>query len=138
MTKTKITKRDCFATITAVLNAANEAGFGLPEGVTFDDLTSFVAHEVELLDNKAVAAAKRAEKKRAAGDALREKIQGVLTGEFQTLPEINSAIGDPAVSIQMLSPRLKALVDLGVAEKDTVATEGADGKTKKAVAYRLV
>lgn len=137
-TKNRITKRDYYNCIDALINAANDAGFGLPEGITYEDLNGFVAHEVELLDNKAAAAAKRAAEKRVAGDALREKIYSVLTEEPQTLPQIVAAVGDPGLSPQMLSPRLKALVDLGQAAKVSVTVPGIEGgKNRKATAYTL-
>lgn len=136
-TTNKITKRDNYATLQAILKAAEEQGFGLPDGITYDSLNEFVAHEVELLDNKAAAAAKRAAEKKTAGDALREKVLSVLTDELQTIPAIVAAIGDVNVSAQMITPRLKQLVDLQLAEKDQISISGADGgKSRKAVAYR--
>ena len=139
MTNTKkITKRDSYNTIAAILDAAQDAGFGLPEGMSYEALGEFVAHEIELLDNKAAAAAKRAASKKEAGDALREKIAGVLTGENQTIAEIVASLGDPAVTPQMVTPRLTQLVDLGQAVKDSVSVPGVDGgKSRKVSAYRL-
>ena len=137
-TAKKTTKKTYFQTVELLVNYAKEQGVGLPEGVTYDGLAEFVTHEVELLDNKAAAAAKRAADKKATGDALREKIAGILTGENQTIAEIVNAIGDANITAQMVTPRLTQLVDLGQAVRDQVTVAGTDGgKSRKISAYRL-
>ena len=106
------------------------------EDMTFDGLREFIAHEIELLDNKAAAAAKRAQAKRDEGDALRARILDVMsTEDFMTIPEIVKAIGDEDVSAQMVTARLTQCVKAELAEKDSVSVEIA-GKTKKLSAYR--
>lgn len=135
-TTKKITKRDQYSVISAILAEAENQGFSLPEGVTFADLNEFVDHEVELLDKKAESAAKRAATKKVEGDALRDRIAGVLTDEYQPIAAIVAALGDAGVSPQMATPRLKQLCDLGIAVKDQVSVPGVDGKSKKASAYK--
>lgn len=138
MTTTKITKKMYLATIKAIVADAEANSVELPEGVTYEGINEFVDHEVELLENKAAAAAKRAAEKKVAGDNLREKILGVLTDEFQTIPEIVAALGDVNITAQMVTPRLTQLVDLEQAVKDQksiAAVEG--GKTRKVSVYKL-
>lgn len=139
MNTPKITKRVSFETIIAVLDAAAEQGFGLPEGITFGSLKDTMAHEIELLDKKVEASAKRAAAKREAGDALREKILGLLTDEFQPISAIVAALGDPGVTPQMVTPRLTQLVELGMAEKEVQSVPGVDGgKSRRISVYRAV
>lgn len=104
--------------------------------MTCDALREFIAHEIELLDNKAAAAAKRAQAKRDEGDALRARILEVMsTEDFMTIPEIVKAIGDEDVSAQMVTARLTQCVKADLAEKDSVSVEVA-GKAKKLSGYR--
>lgn len=138
MTIKKITKKTYYATIAALVADAQANDVELPEGVTYEGITEFVNHEVELLDNKAAAAAKRAAEKKVAGDALREKVVSVLTDELQTIPEIVAALGDANITAQMVTPRLTQLVDLGQAAKDQKTVGGVDGgKSRKVSAYRI-
>lgn len=140
MTKTvKITKKAMYATVLDILADAESRGFALPEGMDFGGLSDFVNHEIELLDKKAEAAAKRAADKKVAGDALRDRIYGVLSDtEFKTTNEIVSALGDPDVSSQMVTARLTQLIGLEQVEKDsvTIPASGEGGKSRKVVAYR--
>lgn len=136
-TTKKITKRDNYTVIAAILKAAEEQGFGLPADMTYEGLNEFVNHEIELLDNKAAAAAKRAADKKVEGDALREKIYEVLTDENMTLAQIVAAMGDSNITPQSITPRLTQLVNLGQAVKDSVTVAGVDGgKSRKLSAYR--
>lgn len=106
-TSKKITKKDNFAAITAILSAAEADGYVLPEGITFAGLNDFVDHEVELLEKKAESAAARAAKKKVEGDALREKVLAALSyDKDMTLAEIVASLGDPAISTQMVTARL--------------------------------
>ena len=134
----KITKRDYFATIQQLASYAEGQGVGLPEGITYEGINEFVTHEVELLDNKAAAAAKRAADKKVEGDALREKILSVLTSELQSISDIVAALGDANITAQMVTPRLTQLKELGQVEKDQITVAGVDGgKSRKVSAYRL-
>ena len=138
-TSKKITKKALFATVLDVLAFAEDNDFVLPEGIDFGMLSDFANHEIELLDKKAESAAKRAADKKVAGDALRDRIYGVLSDtEFKTISEIVKELGDPDVSAQMVTARLTQLGSLGQIEKDsvTVPAAGEGGKARKVVAYR--
>ena len=141
-TSKKITKRDNYATLSAILADAEANHVGLPEGITYASLNEFIDHEVELLDKKAESAAKRAADKKATGDALREKVLGALSyDKDMTLAEITAALGDPAISTQMVTARLTQLGEKGTAqvEKTQLTVEGTDGgKSRKVTAYRRV
>lgn len=145
MTNTKKpTKKTNYSVISNLLDYAQNNGVAIgAEGVTYESLHEFVDHEVELLDNKAAAAAKRAADKRQAGDELREKVFGVLnTEDYMTINEIVKALGDPDISAQMVTARLTQLASPEVAriEKTSVTvpatTEG--GKSRKVSAYRAI
>ena len=137
-TNKKITKKNYLNICQDLASYAEEQGVGLPEGVTYEGVNEFLTHEIELLDNKAAAAAKRAADKKVEGDALREKVLGVLTNENQPIADIVAALGDSNVTPQMITPRLKQLVDLGQAVRDQISIAGVDGgKSRKVSAYRL-
>lgn len=137
-TNKKITKKNYLNICQDLAAYAEEQGVGLPEGVTYEGVNEFLTHEIELLDNKAAAAAKRAADKKVEGDALREKVLGVLTNENQPIADIVAALGDSNVTPQMITPRLKQLVDLGQAVRDQISIAGVDGgKSRKVSAYRL-
>lgn len=133
----KPTKKANYNAILSILSAAEGEGLVLKSTeITYDSLREFIEHEVELLDNKAAAAAKRAQAKRDEGDALRARILEVMsTEDFMTIPEIVKAIGDEDVSAQMVTARLTQCVKADLAEKDSVSVEVA-GKAKKLSGYR--
>ena len=138
MTNTKkITKRECYNTLMTMVDHIESEGVAFEnEDMTCDALREFIAHEIELLDNKAAAAAKRAQTKRDEGDALRARILDILsTEEFMTIPEITKAIGDEDVSAQMVTARLTQASKANLVEKDNISVE-IGGKTKKLSAYR--
>ena len=137
----KPTKKANYSAILQILEAA-ESTIALDMGeITYDSRREFIEHEVELLDNKAVAAQKRAAAKKVEGDALRERIYNVLSDtEPMTINDIVKALNDEDVSAQMVTARLTQLASPEVARvvKETVtvpaATEG--GKSKKLSAYK--
>lgn len=139
----KPTKKANYSAILQILEAA-ESTIALDMGeITYDSLREFIEHEVELLDNKAVAAQKRAAAKKVEGDALRERIYNVLSDtEPMTINDIVKALNDEDVSAQMVTARLTQLASPEVARvvKETVtvpaATEG--GKSKKLSAYKRI
>ena len=134
----KITKKSYLNTLTDLVEYAESNGVTLEGEMTCDGIKEFINHEVELLDNKAAAAAKRAAEKRVEGDALREKILSVLTDELQPISDIVAALGDANITAQMVTPRLTQLKDLGQIEKDQVTVAGVDGgKSRKVSAYKL-
>ena len=140
---TRITKKDYFSAISDLLALAEGNGFGLPEGMTYDGIAEFVNHEIELLEAKAAAAAKRAADKRAAGDELRQKVLDTLSDtEFMTIDQIVEAIGNPDITKNKVTARLTQLGEkgLGVVEKSQVTIEATTegGKSRKVSAYKRI
>lgn len=134
----KITKRENLGTLLDIVDKIEAEGIVFEnEDMTCDTLREFINHEIELLDNKAAAAAKRAQAKREEGDALRAHILDVMsTEDFMTIKEIVKAIGDEDVSDQMVTARLSQAFKAGLVEKESVPVETANGKTVKRSAYR--
>lgn len=133
----KITKRENLGTLLDIVDKIEAEGIVFEnEDMTCDALREFINHEIELLDNKAAAAAKRAQAKREDGDALRAHILDLMsTEDFMTIKEIVKAIGDEDVSDQMVTARLTQAVRAGLAEKEVKSVE-VNGKTKKLSCYR--
>lgn len=133
----KITKRENLGTLLDIVDKIEAEGIVFEnEDMTCDTLREFINHEIELLDNKAAAAAKRAQAKREDGDALRAHIIDLMSTEgFMTIKEIVKAIGDEDVSDQMVTARLTQAVRAGLAEKEVKSVE-VNGKTKKLSCYR--
>lgn len=133
----KITKRENLGTLLDIVDKIEAEGIVFEnEDMTCDTLREFINHEIELLDNKAAAAAKRAQAKREEGDALRAHILDVMsTEDFMTIKEIVKAIGDEDVSDQMVTARLTQAVRAGLVEKEAKSVE-VNGKTKKLSCYR--
>lgn len=133
----KITKRENLGTLLDIVDKIEAEGIVFEnEDMTCDTLREFINHEIELLDNKAAAAAKRAQAKREEGDALRAHILDVMsTEDFMPIKEIVKAIGDEDVSDQMVTSRLAQAVRAGLAEKEMKPVE-VNGKTKKLSCYR--
>lgn len=125
MAEVKVTKKDWYAQIRAVVEASdNEQKEGILD---------FIDHEVELLEAKAAKAAERAASKKADGDELRNAVQAVLTDELQTIDAITAQIEGEDITKAKVTARLTQLVKAGVATKDMVKTE--DGR--KVTAYKL-
>lgn len=133
----KITKRENLGTLLDIVDKIEVEGFVFEnEDMTCDTLREFINHEIELLDNKAAAAAKRAQAKREDGDALRAHILDLMsTEDFMTIKEIVKAIGDEDVSDQMVTARLTQAVRANLAEKEVKSVE-VNGKAKKLSCYR--
>lgn len=133
----KITKRENLGTLLDIVDKIEAEGFVFEnEDMTCDTLREFINHEIELLDNKAAAAAKRAQAKREEGDALRAHILDLMsTEDFMTIKEIVKAIDDEDVSDQMVTARLTQAVRAGLVEKEAKSVE-VNGKTKKLSCYR--
>lgn len=133
----KITKREYLDTLLNIIDKIEAEGIVYENGdMTCDTLREFINHEIKLLDNKAAAAAKRAQAKREDGDALRAHIIDLMsTEDFMTIKEIVKAIGDEDVSDQMVTARLTQAVRAGLAEKEVKSVE-VNGKTKKLSCYR--
>lgn len=125
MAEVKITKKDWYAQIRAVVEASDNEQ---KEGIL-----GFIDHEVELLEAKAAKAAERAASKKADGDELRNAVQAVLTDELQTIDAITAQIEGEEITKAKVTARLTQLVKAEVAVKDMVKTE--DGR--KVTAYKL-
>lgn len=121
MEEKKMTKKDYFVEIENILRDAKE-----------NDLADVMAHEVELLENKAVKNKERAEARKIAGDELRDTISNILIDDLQTVDEIVDQIEDEEITKAKVVARLTQLVNLNEAIKEQVKTE--DGK--KVMAYR--
>ena len=137
----KTSKKDKLFALKAITQAAETAGMDLDfEDITYDTLYEFIDHEIELLENKAAAAQKRAASKKAEGDALREQIYNVLSDtDYMTTDEIVKALGDEDITAQMVTSRLTQLVsaDVAKAEKTQITIAGKDGgRSRKLSAYR--
>ena len=121
----KITKRDNFTAIIEVLNGAGRS-----------DLADVIAHEIELLDNKAAKAKATAAKKKVDGDALRDAVQAVLTDELATIADVTAKVEGEDVTTAKVQFRLNALVNAGIARKEQITV--GDGESKrKLMAYAL-
>lgn len=97
-----------------------------------EELVAFIDKQIEAIENKAAKAKEKAAEKRAEGDALRATIEGLLTGEFQTIATITAAVADEEVTPAKVTARLTQLVNAGIATKAQVA-EGS----RKVMGYKL-
>lgn len=125
MAEIKITKKDWYAQIKAVVEASDNEQ---KEGIL-----GFIDREVELLEAKAAKAAERAASKKANGDELRNAVQAVLTDDLQTIDAITAQIDGEDITKAKVTARLTQLVKAGVATKDIVKTEDS----RKVTAYKL-
>lgn len=127
MADVKITKTQMFAAIKEVIAKAEVEGK--------EDMLDFIDKQVELIANKASKARERAEKKQAEGDALRNAVQAVLTGELQLIDDIVAQVEveDMDITRAKVTSRLTQLVKAGIAVRDEIKVD----KAKKA-AYALV
>ena len=120
---TKITEREMYTMISELLES-NE------------DVVAFCEKKIAALDKKAENAKVKAAEKKAAGDELRARVEGVLTDEWQTIAEVVAALDDEEVTASKVTYRLNALVDLGVAVKDETKMP-SDGKTRVVKVFKL-
>ena len=121
MEEKKMTKKDYFEEIKTVLEDAKETA-----------LAEVMAHEIALLENKAIKNKERAEARKIAGDELRDTISNILIDDLQTVDEIVEQIDDEEITKAKVVARLTQLVNLNEAIKEQIKTE--DGK--KVMAYR--
>ena len=120
---TKMTEREMFAYIAELL-----------EG--HEDVIEFCDKKIAALDNKAAKAKEKAAECKAAGDELRDRVQAVLTEEWQSIADVVNALGDEDVSASKVTYRLNALVEMGVAVKDDAKLPG-EGKTRVVKVFKL-
>ena len=97
-----------------------------------DELVNFIDKQVETIEKRKVAAAARAEKKRAEADALTDEVFALLTEEFMTADEIVDALDNEDVTRNKVTARLSKLINAGKAVKETIKVEG-----KKKMSYKL-
>lgn len=130
----KITKREMFEAIKETF----ETGACKYDAAT---VMAFCDKEIASLDAKAAKAKERAAAKKAEADVLMGQVEGVLTGEFQTIADIAAAVAEvnPDATVSKTTYRLTKLVEANVAEKTQVSVPAADGgKARKVQAYRLI
>ena len=96
-----------------------------------EDVLNLVAKEKAALDHKNEKAKERAAEKRAAGDALRERIEAVIGTEPITVNGILTALGEEDLTPAKVTARTRQLVAAGLIEKGQI--KGEDGR--KVMAY---
>jgi hypothetical protein len=123
----KKTKAMYFAELREMVTAAVE------DEARREELVEFIDKQVEALEKRKVAAAARAEKKKAESDALTEEIFERIGDELITVDEIVVTFDEEEeVSRAKVTARLGKLVNAGRIEKEAVRVDG-----KKRMAYRL-
>ena len=99
-----------------------------------DELVQFIDKQLETLEKRKVAAASRAEKKKAESDELTAAIYSKLTYDFMTVDDILAAFeGDETVTRNKITARLGKLVKAEEVVKEAIKTEGGSKK----MAYKL-
>lgn len=131
MTEVKITKREMFELIKAIVA-------GEDVEVDAQTVTDFCDKEIAALDTKAAKARERAAAKKAEGDTLKDTVATVLTEELQTIADITVKVAevDAEATAGKVGYRLRALENEGVAVKEKVKIKSETG-TREVVAYRL-
>lgn len=97
-----------------------------------DELVNFIDKQVETIEKRKVAAAARAEKKKAEADALTDEIFALMTEEFMTADEIVDALDNEDVTRNKVTARLSKLINAGKVVKETIKVD-----KKKKMAYKL-
>lgn len=96
------------------------------------DLLEFLDKQIETLEKRKVAAAARAEKKRAESDSMTDAILAQIGNELITVDEIVDALNDETVTRNKVTSRLGKLFKAGLIVKEMVKVDG-----NKRTAYRL-
>ena len=97
-----------------------------------DELLEFIDKQIETLEKRKVAAAERAEKKKAESDAMTDAILAQIGDELITVDEIVVALDSEEVTRNKVTARLGKLVKAGTIVKEAVKVDG-----NKRMAYRL-
>lgn len=105
---------------------------GVADQALQDELVEFIDKQVETLEKRKVAAAQRAEKKRAESDELTNEIYAMLGDELMTVDEIVGAFDSEDITRNKVTARLGKLVKAGKVAKDYVKVDG-----NKRMAYCL-
>lgn len=126
MENTKKTKAMYFAELREMVMAAVE------DEEQRNELVDFIDKQLETLEKRRVAAATRAEKKRAESDAMTEAILAQVGEELVTVDDIVAALDDEEATRNKVTARLGKLVKAGVVAKEAIRVDG-----NKRMAYRL-
>ena len=119
----KMTKKEMFGLLLGLLETAEVA--------ERDELKNFVAHEIEMIENKAEKA--KTYKRKKTADVLKEQIYTKLDIlEFRTIHDIVSDFNDADITAAKVSARLTSLVKEGVAIKEEIKIEN-----RKLMGYKL-
>lgn len=119
----KMTKKEMFGLLLGLLETAEVA--------ERDELKNFVAHEIEMIENKAEKA--KTYKRKKTADVLKEQIYTKLDAlEFRTIHDIVSDFNDADITAAKVSARLTSLVKEGVAIKEEIKIEN-----RKLMGYKL-
>ena len=119
----KMTKKEMFGLLLELLETAEVA--------ERDELKNFVAHEIEMIENKAEKA--KTYKRKKAADVLKEQIYTKLDVlEFRTIHDIVSDFDNADITAAKVSARLTSLVKEGLAIKEEIKIEN-----RKLMGYKL-
>ena len=119
----KMTKKEMFGLLLELLETAEVA--------ERDELKNFVAHEIEMIENKAEKA--KTYKRKKTADVLKEQIYTKLDVlEFRTIHDIVSDFNDADITAAKVSARLTCLVKEGLAVKEEIKIEN-----RKLMGYKL-
>lgn len=119
----KMTKKEMFGLLLGLLETAEVA--------ERDELKNFVAHEIEMIENKAEKA--KTYKRKKTADVLKEQIYTKLDVlEFRTIHDIVSDFNDADITAAKVSARLSSLVKEGLAIKEEIKIEN-----RKLMGYKL-
>lgn len=119
---TKMTKREMYDVIATVFAATDREDR--------EEIMAFVEKEKAALDRKNEKAKERAAEKRAAGDALKARIEELLNDEPITVNGIIVALGDEDLTPAKITARTRQLVAEGIALKEQVKIDN-----RKLMAY---
>ena len=119
----KMTKKEMFGLLLGLLETAEVA--------ERDELKNFVAHEIEMIENKAEKA--KTYKRKKTADVLKEQIYTKLDAlEFRTIHDIVSDFDNADITAAKVSARLTSLVKEGLAIKEEIKIEN-----RKLMGYKL-
>ena len=119
----KMTKKEMFGLLLELLETAEVA--------ERDELKNFVAHEIEMIENKAEKA--KTYKRKKVADVLKEQIYTKLDVlEFRTIHDIVSDFDNADITAAKVSARLTSLVKEGLAIKEEIKIEN-----RKLMGYKL-
>jgi len=89
-----------------------------------DELLEFIDKQIMTLEKRKIAAAERAEKKRAESDALTEAIFAEIGDELITVDEIVAALDDEDATRNKVTARLGKLVKAEKITKEPIKVDG--------------